>query len=66
MQKLIAFINWSNKNERQENKHDTSQTRPLHAGAPNPRRNFQDDTRPSYRIGKHSPADIQRAIDLAG
>lgn len=24
------------------------------------------DTRPTYRIGKHTPSDIHRAIDLSG
>ena len=66
MQKLISLFSLATPENKPAQKHDTSQTRPLHIGTQNARRNYEDDTRPTYRIGKHDPADIQRAIDLAG
>ena len=64
MQKLLALLTRSGKTEDQNAHWDklqipiivnTQQTNHQH-----------EDTRPTYRIGKHDPADVDRAIDLAG
>jgi hypothetical protein len=65
MQKLMALINWSGR----PNKDRKSLARmgvPIIVSMDQPPTDEDADTRPTYRIGKHDPADIQKAIDLAG
>lgn len=65
MQKLIAFINWSGRPNRDE-KGLGKLGVPIIVSADQQRADQDDDTRPTYRIGKYDPSDIQKAIDLAG
>lgn len=64
MHKLIALIKGSAKKEPRPNVSPESKPPSLHRDKPP--RNQNNDTRPTYRIGRHKPSDIQRAIDLAG
>ena len=65
MQKLIALINWSGRPGK-DGKSLKKLGVPIIVSADQQRVDQDDDTRPTYRIGKYDPSDIQKAIDLAG
>jgi hypothetical protein len=64
MQKLLALLNRAGKTEEQDAHWDTLEM-PIIVNTQQINHNHED-TRPTYRIGKHTPTEVDRAIDLAG
>jgi hypothetical protein len=64
MQKLINLLNWSTRTSQNNTPKKLVLSLPTKTGqAP---ANDNAPTRPTYRIGKRKPSDVQKAIDLSG
>ena len=65
MRKLKTLLNWSGRPNSDIEALEKLGI-PIIVSADQQPANQDEDTRPTYRIGKHDPSDIQKAIDLAG
>jgi len=67
LQKIMALMGLGTKSHREINSEEMTTHLNVHPAEEKPSASQYDDaTRPTYRIGKHKPSDIHKALDLAG